>query len=66
MTLRIQPINDDETNNYHDLTDEQFERWKEHFSEEVLVELATFFAVADGFGKSVEVLGLGSIGRDNL
>lgn len=45
--------------NYHGITDEHFERWKEHFSGEELVELGTFMALADGFGKLVEMLGLG-------
>ena len=44
---------------YHDFNDDQFERWREHFTDEELVELATFMAVADGFGKAVEMLGLG-------
>ena len=44
---------------YHDFRDAQFERWKAHFTDEELVELATFMAVADGFGKAVEMLGLG-------
>ena len=47
------------TENYHDFTDEHIERWKQFFTEEELVELATFMALADGFGKVVEMLGLG-------
>ena len=50
------------TNSYHEFNDQQFIQWKQHFTDEELVELATFFAVADGFGKAVEMLGLGSIG----
>lgn len=47
------------TENYRDFGDEHLEQWKEHFNEEELVELATFMAIADGFGKVVELLGLG-------
>jgi alkylhydroperoxidase family enzyme len=47
------------TQNYHDFSDEHFQRWKRDFSEEELIELAAFMAVADGFGKVVEMLGLG-------
>lgn len=47
------------TENYHDFSDEYFQLWKRHFTDEELVELATFMAVADGFGKVVEMLGLG-------
>ncbi len=47
------------TENYHDFTDEHLERWKAFFTEEELIELATFMALADGFGKVVEMLGLG-------
>ena len=43
---------------YRDFNDDQFERWKEHFTEQELVELATFMAIADGFGKAVEMLGV--------
>lgn len=47
------------TDDYQSVTDEDVERWREHFSDEELVELGTFMALADGFGKLVEVLGLG-------
>jgi alkylhydroperoxidase family enzyme len=48
------------TENYQDLTDEDLVRWREHFSDEEIIELATFMALADGFGKVVEMLGLGA------
>jgi hypothetical protein len=48
------------TENYHDFTDQHLARWKQHFTDEELVELAVFLALADGFGKVVEMLGLGS------
>ena len=44
---------------YHAISDEHFARWREFFSDEELVELGTFLAVCDGFGKLVEMLGLG-------
>ena len=47
------------TERYRDFTDEDFRRWKEHFNEEELIELAVFMALADGFGKVVHMLGLG-------
>ncbi len=47
------------TEEYRSITDEHVERWKEHFSDEELIELGTFMAFADGFGKLVEMLGLG-------
>ena len=47
------------TNNYHDFNDGQFDRWREYFTNEELVEMGAFMAVADGFGKLVEMLGLG-------
>lgn len=47
------------TENYRDITDEHVESWREHFSDEELIELGTFMALADGFGKLVELLGLG-------
>ena len=50
--------------NYHSFHDAQFEVWKQHFSDAELAELAAFFAVADGFGKAVEMLGLGDAGRE--
>jgi len=52
------------TLDYHSFEDAQFEEWQRHFSDEEMAELATFFAVADGFGKAVEMLGLGAVGRD--
>jgi hypothetical protein len=48
------------TEHYKDFGDSDFLRWKKHFSEEELIELAVFMALADGFGKVVEMLGLGS------
>lgn len=47
------------TEDYHAMSDEHLERWKQHFSEEELIELGAFMAFADGFGKLVEMLGLG-------
>lgn len=47
------------TEDYRSITDEHFERWRRYFSDEQLVELGTFLALADGFGKLVEMLGLG-------
>jgi alkylhydroperoxidase family enzyme len=47
------------TENYRDFSDEHLERWKAHFTDKEVVELATFMAVADGFGKVVEMFGLG-------
>jgi alkylhydroperoxidase family enzyme len=49
------------TEDYHAITDEHLERWKEHFTEVELIELGTFMALADGFGKLVETLGLGDV-----
>lgn len=48
------------TERYKDFADADLARWKQHFSDEELVELAVFMALADGFGKVVEMLGLGS------
>ena len=48
------------TENYQDFTDEDLVRWRKHFSDEEIIELATFMALADGFGKVVEMLGLGA------
>ena len=48
------------TENYQDFTDDELVRWREQFSDEEIIELATFMAVADGFGKVVEMLGLGA------
>ncbi len=47
------------TERYRDFSDEDFRRWKQHFSDEELIELAVFMALADGFGKVVHMLGLG-------
>jgi alkylhydroperoxidase family enzyme len=47
------------TEDYRSVTDENVERWRAHFSDTELIELGTFMALADGFGKLVEVLGLG-------
>ncbi len=44
---------------YHAIGDQHLERWKQHFSEEERIELGAFMAFADGFGKLVEMLGLG-------
>ena len=51
------------TDDYRSVTDEDVERWRRHFTDEELVELGTFMALADGFGKLVEVLGLGEDGN---
>lgn len=51
------------TDDYRSVTDADLERWKRHFSDEELIELGTFLALADGFGKLVEVLGLGDAGN---
>ena len=48
------------TERYKDFKDEDLQRWKQHFSDDEIVELAVFMALADGFGKVVEMLGLGS------
>lgn len=47
------------TLDYHAITDEHVRRWRAAFSDAELIELATFMALADGFGKVVEMLGLG-------
>jgi alkylhydroperoxidase family enzyme len=47
------------TEDYRAITDRHLERWKAHFSDEELIELGAFMALADGFGKLVEMLGLG-------
>ena len=47
------------TEDFRGITDEHMQRWKQHFSDEELIELGTFMALADGFGKLVEMLGLG-------
>jgi hypothetical protein len=48
------------TERYKDFADADLARWKQQFSDEELVELAVFMALADGFGKVVEMLGLGN------
>lgn len=47
------------TEDYRGITDGHLERWKEHFTDEEIIELGTFMALADGFGKLVEMFGLG-------
>lgn len=47
------------TEDYRAITDAHVEGWKDHFTDEELIELGTFMALADGFGKLVEMLGLG-------
>jgi hypothetical protein len=44
---------------YHAISDEHFVKWRQFFSEEELIELGAFLAICDGFGKLVEMLGLG-------
>ncbi len=44
---------------YHAIGDEHIARWKREFTDEELIELGAFMAFADGFGKLVEMLGLG-------
>ncbi|HYM92341.1 MAG TPA: hypothetical protein VEW91_11990, partial [bacterium] len=39
------------------ISDAHIERWKQSFTDEELIELGTFMAFADGFGKLVEMLG---------
>jgi hypothetical protein len=51
------------TTGYESIDDEDVERWKRHFEDGELIELGTFMALADGFGKLVEVLGLGDEGN---
>lgn len=48
------------TERYKDFSDGDIARWKREFSDEEIVELAVFMALADGFGKVVEMLGLGA------
>ena len=48
------------TERYKDFSDEHLERWRQQFTDEEMIELAVFMALADGFGKVVEMLGLGS------
>ena len=47
------------TEDYRAITDSQIRQWRTFFSEEELIELGAFMALSDGFGKLVEVLGLG-------
>jgi alkylhydroperoxidase family enzyme len=47
------------TEDYRAISDEHVQRWRTHFSDEELLELGAFMAFADGFGKLVEMLGLG-------
>jgi alkylhydroperoxidase family enzyme len=47
------------TEDYRAITDEHVRQWRAFFSEEELIELGAFMALADGFGKLVEMLGLG-------
>jgi hypothetical protein len=47
------------TERYKEFADDDLARWKRHFTDGELVELAVFMALADGFGKVVEMLGLG-------
>lgn len=47
------------TESYKDFDDEDMARWKLVFTDEEIIELAVFMALADGFGKVVEMLGLG-------
>lgn len=47
------------TEDYHAISDRHLQQWKERFSDEELIELGAFMAFADGFGKLVEMLGLG-------
>jgi alkylhydroperoxidase family enzyme len=47
------------TDDYRAISDEHVRRWRAHFSDQELLELGAFMAFADGFGKLVEMLGLG-------
>lgn len=47
------------TQSYHEFSDQGLKAYREHFTDEEILELATFMALADGFGKVVEMLGLG-------
>lgn len=49
------------TEDYRAIGDQHMQRWREWFSDEELIELGTFMALADGFGKLVEMLGLGQL-----
>ena len=48
------------TERYKDFSDEDLARWRQIFTDEEMIELVVFMALADGFGKAVEMLGLGS------
>lgn len=48
------------TERYKEFTDDDLARCQQQFRDEEIVELAVFLALADGFGKVVEMLGLGS------
>lgn len=47
------------TEDFRSITDVDVDSWRRHFSDEELIELGTFMALADGFGKLVEMFGLG-------
>ena len=47
------------TEDYRAITDGHLQRWRAHFNDEEILELGAFMAFADGFGKLVEMLGLG-------
>lgn len=47
------------TEDYQAMTDEHLDAWRRHFTDEEIIELGTFMALADGFGKLVEMFGLG-------
>jgi hypothetical protein len=53
------------TEDYHAISDAHLHRWKEWFSDEELIELGAFMAFADGFGKLVEMLGLGQADQES-
>lgn len=53
------------TQDYRSIGDEHLRRWKAQFSDEELIELGAFMALADGFGKLVEMLGLGQPDQQN-
>jgi len=47
------------TEDYRAISAQHIERWRHFFSDEELIELGCFMALADGFGKLVDMLGLG-------
>lgn len=47
------------TEDYRGITDDHLARWRRHFDDEEIIEMGTFMALADGFGKLVEMFGLG-------